>query len=260
MGRSSASRARELQPARVWLLVVPLVHRHPLIAEEARRHVLPQLATRRLVRVARHGGRTREGDRGAVAAGDDGGDGKVGAAPLGEGRVRKGVRRAEAADVKDKGEQVRELAPPEAVAAHSARAARPPLVARVVEEPQQRAVHAALDVLHPPDPPPLPDQRRRRPALRAVVCRVVDQEGEALVALGRRRRRRQAQRLLRVGRHRLLHEHVQARPQPGDSELKVRSVRRADEQAIQPERRRERVGERAEDGAAVTLSERCGAL
>ena len=29
-----------------------------LIAEEARRHVLPQLATRRLVRVARHGGRT----------------------------------------------------------------------------------------------------------------------------------------------------------------------------------------------------------
>ena len=112
----------------------------------------------------------REGDRGAVAAGDDGGDGKVGAAPLGEGRVGKGVptgrasdvsrtcpssrqrgssgfaRRAEAADVKDKGEQVRELAPPEAVAAHSARAARPPLVARVVEEPQQRAVHAALDV------------------------------------------------------------------------------------------------------------------
>ena len=31
MGRSSASRARELQPARVWLLVVPLVHRHPLV-------------------------------------------------------------------------------------------------------------------------------------------------------------------------------------------------------------------------------------
>ena len=154
-----------------------------LIAEEARRHVLPQLATRRLVRVARHGGRTymnaaasgrecglsrgtpstlcdyegydrsvsaaeysgirvstaesvssralvgaqarvfrfwardmgrygeiwgdiprlgrgaREGDRGAVAAGDDGGDGKVGAAPLGEGRVRKGVPTGRASDV-----------------------------------------------------------------------------------------------------------------------------------------------------------------